>query len=374
MKLRGLIKEDINNVNKVELKLLNYLHKNSISKNSTDIYKTLNKELHIDDKDIISRVIKLYKNNSVGDDEMYDETINWVVPSENDYSDEVRAIAQSLNVDPELFVFRGITYDLEIYNYIPNNNLYEVGTYDDLVRSIREKMVQTEFDGYSVWILEKYMKLNEEILDYNITEIIEEEITNMSPYKMLNYIGDGNTIEDIEYNKEMVEENEVKLKISNKNKNSILKKIDKLESEKLIILQQIDDEDDSDEYTKYLDIIETKINELSEEYNNLLMYISSLEDEIEDLKEKTPSKEDIIKMYTHYRYEEIYEDYMGNPYDYIRGSELTIEEAIEENVIEFDEMGMIKEMIGNALNTDHLMTVDIDNQSYFVVNNFHHIF
>ena len=372
MKLHRLIKENID-VNKVDLKLLNYLHKNSISKNSTDIYKTLNKELHIDDKDVISRVIKLYKNNSIGDDEMYDESINWVVPSENDYSDEVRAIAQSLNVDPELFVFRGITYDLEIYNYIPNNNLYEVGTYSDLVRSIREKMIQTEFAGYSVWILEKYMKLNEEILDYNITEIIEEEITDNSPHEMLNYIG-GSTIEDIEYNEEMLKEDEVELKISNRNKNSILKKIDKLESEKLIILQQIDDENDSDEYTKYLDNVETKINELSEEYNNLLMYISSLEDEVEDLREKIPSKEDIVKMYTHYRYEEIYEDYMSNPYDYIRGSELTIEEAIEENVIEFDEMGMIKEMIGNALNTDHLMTVDIDNQSYFVVDNFHHIF
>jgi hypothetical protein len=34
---------------------------------------------------------------------------------------------------------------------------------------------------------------------------------------------------------------------------------------------------------------------------------------------------------------------------------------------------MIKEMISKALNTEHLMTVDIDNQSYFVVDNFHHI-
>jgi hypothetical protein len=373
MKLHRLIKENID-VNRVDLKLLNYLNKNSISKNSTDIYKTLNKELHIDDKDVISRVIKLYKNNPIGDDEMYDESINWVVPSENDYSDEVRAIAQSLNVDPELFVYRGSNYDLEIYNYIPNNNLYEVGSYNDLVRSIREKMFQTEFSGYSIWMLETYMKLNEEILDYNITEIIEEEITNMSPYKMLNYIDDGNTIEDIEYNKEALEENEVELKISNRNKNSILKKIDKLESEKVIILQQIDDEDDSDEYTKYLDNLETKISELSEEYNNLLMHISSLEDEIEDLKEKTPSKEDIIKMYSEFRYEEIYEDFTNNPYDYISASELTIDEAIEENVIEFDEMGMVKEMISHAMKSDNLKIENINNQSYFIVIGFNTIF
>ena len=103
MKLHRLIKENID-VNRVDLKLLNYLHKNSISKNSTDIYKTLDRELHIDDKDIISRVIKLYKNNTIEDDEIYDETINWVVPSENDYSNEVRAIAESLNVNPELSV------------------------------------------------------------------------------------------------------------------------------------------------------------------------------------------------------------------------------------------------------------------------------
>jgi hypothetical protein len=372
MKLHRLIKENTD-VNKVDLKLLNYLHKNSVSKNSTDIYKTLNKELHIDDKDIIGRVIKLYKNNTIGDDEMYDESINWVVPSENDYSDEVRSIAQSLNVDPELFVFRGSNYDLEIYNYIPNNNLYEVGTYNDLVRSIREKMFQTDFGGYSVWMLEKYMKLNEEMLDYNITEIIKGEITDTLPHEMLNYIG-GNTIKDIEYNEETLEEYKVELKISNRNKNSLLKKIDKLESERVIILQQIDDEDDSDDYTKYLDNVETKISELSEEYNNLLMSILSLEDEIEELREKTPSKEDIINMYTHYRYEEIYEDYMGNPYDYIRESELTIDEAIEENVIEFDEMGMVKEMISNAMKSDNLKIENINNQSYLIVIGFNTIF
>jgi hypothetical protein len=372
MKIHRLIKENID-VNRVDLKLLNYLHKNSISKNSTDIYKTLNRELHIDDKDVISRVIKLYKNNSIEDDGMYDESINWVVPSENDYSNEVRAIAESLNVNPELFVFRGNIYDLEIYNYIPDNNLYEVGTYNDLVRSIREKMFETEFGSYSIWMLEKYMKLNEEILDYNITEIIKEEITNMSPDEMLEYIG-GDIIEDIEYNKEMVVDYEVEIKINNRNKNSIIKKIDRLESERMIILQQIDDEDDSDEYTKYLDNIETKISELSDEYNNLLMNISSLEGELEDLKEKVPSKEDIINIYTHYRHEEIYEDYTNNPYEYINMSELTIEEAIDENIIEFDEMGMIKEMISNAMESDHLKTKNINNQSYMIISGFNTIF
>jgi hypothetical protein len=78
-------------------------------------------------------------------------------------------------------------------------------------------------------------------------------------------------------------------------------------------------------------------------------------------------------MYLHYRFDELEDEYKENPIDYVNESEMTISEAIDDGLIQFDEMGMIKEMISKALNTEHLMTVDIDNQSYFVVDNFHHI-
>lgn len=373
MKIRELIKENID-VNRVDLKLLNYLHKNSVSKNSTDLYKTLNKELYIDDKDIIGRVIKLYKNNPIGDDEIYDESINWVVPSENDYSNEVRAIAKSLNDDPELLTFRGETYDLEIYNHIPTNNLYEVGTYDDLVNSIEKKIFQDDFNSYDFSLLEKYLTLNEEDLEYNISEIIKEEMYGMNHYEMLRYIG-GMTRTDFEYWEEVMRLNEVDLKAGYRNKNSLLKKMDKLESEKEIILQQIGDEEDTEEYSKYLDTIESKISGINDEYNNLLMYISNLEDEIKSQREEEyPTIEDTIKKYTHYRHEEMYSDYMENPYDYIRQSGLDMGEVIEDGLVELDMVGLIKELISNAMESDYLKIEDINNQSYFVVNGFNSLF
>lgn len=365
MKLHWLIKENID-VNRVDLKLLNYLHKNSIPKNSTDVYNTLGLELHIEDNDLIGNVIKLYKNNIIEDDEIYDESIDWVIPSENDYSNKRNALAKSLDIDPELFVYIKDIYDLEVYQNIIDKKLYEVGTYDDLVRSLREKMIETDFNIRKEF-LNKYITLNQELLDYSIMLIVESEVDDMGQYEMISYIG-GSTTEDIEDIIETLEELEVELKTSSRNKNLLLKKIDKLESEKAVIEQQIVDEEDSIEYSKYLDNIEIKISEISEEYNKLLFYISSIEDEIESLKEKNPSKDDIIKMYTHYRYEELYEEYMDNPYYYISESGFLVREAIDNGIIEFDFLGMIKEIISEGIKSENIKIVDVNNQSYFIVN------
>lgn len=375
MKLIKLISENVDHVNKIELKLLNYLHSNFESRNPESIYKVLVNDLHIDDKDLIGRVIKLYKNNIIEDDETYDEFIKWELTSEDRYSRQVRAISKLWGVVPEFFIFRGDIYDLKTYKFIENGALYEVGTYDDLVRSIREKMFENEFSGYRTTLIEKYIVLDEESLNYNINETIQEEIGYKSIDNLLEYIDDGKTLGEIENNREMLLELEGELKLEEKKMNSLLKKIESLESERAVIKQEIEgDDEDYNRFEKYLNKIETKLSELNIDYHNISLYISDLESDIDELKDNEISDEDIKNMYLHYRFEELEDEYKENPIDYVNESEMTISEAIDDGLIKFDEMGMIKEMIGNALNTDHLMTVDIDNQSYFVVDNFHHIF
>lgn len=376
MKLIKLISENVDHVNKIELKLLNYLHSNLVSRNPESIYKVLVNDLHIDDRDLIGRVIKLYKNNIIEDDETYDELIEWELTSEDRYSRQVRAISKLWGVVPEFFIFRGDVYDLKIYKFIENGGIYEVGTYDDLVRSIREKMYDNEFSGYRESLIEKYIVLDEESLNYNINEKIQEEIGYKSIDNLLEYIDDGKTLEEIENNREMILDLEGELKLEEKKMNSLLKKIESLESERAVIKQEIEGDDDEDynRFEKYLNKIETKLNELNLDYHNISQYISDLESDIDDLRDSEISDEDIKNMYLHYRFDELEDEYKENPIDYVNESEMTISEAIDDGLIQFDEMGMIKEMISKALNTEHLMTVDIDNQSYFVVDNFHHIF
>ena len=242
-------------------------------------------------------------------------------------------------------------------------------------------MFENEFSGYRTTLIEKYIVLDEESLNYNINETIQEEIGYKSIDNLLEYlefIDDGQTVESIRVKrtkKEMLLELEGELKLEEKKMNSLLKKIESLESERAVIKQEIEgDDEDYNRFEKYLNKIETKLSELNIDYHNISLYISDLESDIDELKDNEISDEDIKNMYLHYRFEELEGEYEENPINYISESEMTISEAIDDGLIKFDEMGMIKEMIGNALNTDHLMTVDIDNQSYFVVDNFHHIF
>jgi hypothetical protein len=381
LKLIKLISENVDHVNKIELKLLNYLHSNLESRNPESIYKVLVNDLHIDDRDLIGRVIKLYKNNIIEDDETYDELIEWELTSEDRYSRQVRAISKLWGVVPEFFIFRGDVYDLKTYKFIENGGIYEVGTYDDLVRSIREKMFENEFSGYRTTLIEKYIVLDEESLNYNINEKIQEEIgyksiDNLLEY--LEYIDDGQTVEAIRVKrtkKEMLLEIEGELKLEEKKMNSLLKKIESLESERAVIKQELEgDDEDYNRFEKYLNKIETKLSELNIDYHNISQYISDLESDIDELNDNEISDEDIKNMYLHYRFDELEDEYKENPIDYVYESEMTISEAIDDGLIQFDEMGMIKEMIGKALNTEHLMTVDIDNQSYFVIDNFYHKF
>lgn len=375
MKLIKLISENVDHVNKIELKLLNYLHSNLESRNPESIYKVLVNDLHIDDRDLIGRVIKLYKNNIIEDDETYDELIKWELTSEDRYSRQVRAISKLWGVVPEFFIFRGDIYDLKTYKFIENGALYEVGEYNALVRSIREKMFENEFSGYRTTLIEKYIVLDEESLNYNINEKIQEEIGYKSIGNLLEYIDDGKTLEEIENNREMILDLEGELKLEEKKMNSLLKKIESLESERAVIKQEIEgDDEDYNRFEKYLNKIETKLSELNLDYHNISQYISDLESDIDELSDSEISDEDIKNMYLHYRFDELEDEYKENPIGYVNESEMTISEAIDDGLIKFDEMGMIKEMIDKALNTEHLMTVDIDNQSYFVVDNFHHIF
>ena len=49
-------------------------------------------------------------------------------------------------------------------------------------------------------------------------------------------------------------------------------------------------------------------------------------------------------------------------------------EVIEDGLVELDMVGLVKELISNAMESDYLKIEDINNQSYFVVNGFNSLF
>lgn len=364
MRLYSLINESTTNVSKGELRLLNYLNSNDIPLSSSKkIFNVLVNELEIENIELIAKIIKLYKNNPIEEYGDYSEISNWVLPDENSYSDHVMVLAKYLKVDPIFLEFKS-KLGIYRYEYIIDDVTFNVGTSDELKFEIKKYILHNLETGYRSRSLNKFIKLDGEKLDYNIKEIISEELNTVDLEYLLDYFGMEDYSEDLELLDELKED----LKASRRKINNLLKTIDKLESEKTILNQEIQDsEDDDDKLNSYISKVETKLAEASDEYNKLLAHIYDLDSDIEKLEDRTPLEKALIDRYISIRTDDLYRSYERDPVDYAYDCDLSVIEALDEGLMELDLNGVIEYSFNKVIEDNDTELLVFNGQEFYIM-------
>lgn len=365
MKLYNLINENTTNVSKGEIRVLNYLNSNDVPTSSPKkIFNALEKGLDIENLDLIAKIIKLYMNNPIDEYEDYSEISNWIIPDQNSYSDHINVLAKYLNVDPVFLDFKS-KRNVYRYEYIIDDVTYNVGTENELKNEIEDYISLNLEVGYGSRYLTKFIKLDEEKLDYNIKENISNELDTVDLEYLLDYFGMEDYTEDLE----ILEELRGDLKIARREINNLLKTINKLESEKTILNQEIQDSEDDDKINSYIDKVETKMAEASTEYNKLLGYIYDLDSDIEELENRTPLEKELIDRYIATRTDDLYRSYTKNPVDYAYDCNLSVAEALSEGLIELDLNGIIEDKFKRVLESGGTELLYFNGQEFYIMFN-----
>ena len=134
-------------------------------------------------------------------------------------------------------------------------------------------------------------------------------------------------------------------------------KIIELEMERLVDVVDYgeDEEEYHSMYTEDINELEEKLRklepkhvELYNEMDDINKSISELEIDSShyyDIYEKYNNEETFKNLYINSRTEQIAEDFFSDPMYYVEESGYTIDSAIDEGIIEFDEVGALKEIL-----------------------------
>ena len=240
---------------------------------------------------------------------------------------------------------------------------------------IREKLDEEGWDFFSNSYLIDYVEINQQYLDYNVTEIATEEyeygISNSkfnseSKENLLKNIDKYDEYEDLKYTFD--ELTEIKKGIdktflgldNNINKLEKEKKIIELEIERLGDITDYGDDEDSysTEFEGELEDLENKLNKIENrleeaeyEYNQYYKDYDSLVDELEDVTEDLSEYEgeNFKKLYMSIRKEKLKEDYSYDIENYVDELSLTMGEAIADNVLK---IGDVDYLIDEAIKRD----------------------
>jgi predicted nucleic acid-binding Zn-ribbon protein len=376
---------DFNDITPLDLRILNHLRKNSITDEWEPLYDYLVNNFNTDPEDT-QKIILIYSNKENKNIDFKD--VNDISIPNFDYSsyDTNRlAFAEFIDVDP-VFVKPFETYLSNLTSFkvlIPSigysiRYVYYVGDIDAVHKEadmkIREKIDEEGWDFFSNSFLIDYVEINQEYLDYNVTEIAKNEYEyGISKFKskidvelkenLLKNIDKYDEYEDLKYTFDELTETKKEI---DKTFLGLDNNINKLEKEKKIIEIEIerlgditdygDDEDSySTEFDDELEDLENKLNKIENrleeaeyEYNQYYKDYDSLVDELEVVTEKLTKYEGVNfeKLYMTIRKEKLKENYSYDIENYVDELSLTIGEAITDNVLKIgDEDYLIDEAI-----------------------------
>ena len=377
---------DFSDITPLDLRILNHLRKNSVTDEWEPLYEYLVNNFNTDPEDT-QKIILIYSNKENKNIDFKD--VNDIHTPNIDYSsyDTKRlAFAEFIDVYP-VFVkpFQSLFSNLTSFKVlIPSigygtRYVYYVGDIYAVHREaeikIREKLDEEGWDFFSNSYLIDYVEINQQYLDYNVTEIATEEyeygISNSkfnseSKENLLKNIDKYDEYEDLKYTFD--ELTEIKKGIdktflgldNNINKLEKEKKIIELEIERLGDITDYGDDEDSysTEFEGELEDLENKLNKIENrleeaeyEYNQYYKDYDSLVDELEDVTEDLSEYEgeNFKKLYMSIRKEKLKEDYSYDIENYVDELTLTMGEAIADNVLK---IGDVDYLIDEAIKRD----------------------
>lgn len=377
---------DFNDITPLDLRILNHLRKNSVTDEWEPLYEYLVNNFNNDPEDI-QKIILIYSDKENKNIDFKD--INNISIPNFDYSSydtKILAFAEFINVDP-VFVKPFETYLSNLTSFkvlIPSigfgtRHVYYVGDIDavhnEAVMQIREKIDEEGWDFFSNSYLINYVEINQQYLDYNVTEIAAEEyeygirnskFNSESKENLLKNIDKYDEYEDLKYAFDELSETKKEI---DKTFLGLDNDINKLQKEKRIIEIEIerlsditdygDDEDSySTEFEGELEDLENKLNKIENrleeaeyEYNQYYKDYDSLVDELEDVTEDLTKYEgdNFKKLYMTIREEKLKEDYSDDIEGYVDELGLSVGEAISDNVLVISDED---ELINNAIEKD----------------------
>ena len=377
---------DFSNITPLDLRILNHLRKNSVTDEWEPLYEYLVNNFNTDPEDT-QKIILIYsdkENQNIDFKNVNDITIPNLDYSS--YDDKTLAFSSFIDVDP-VFVKPFQTHLSNLTSFkvlIPSigygtRYVYYVGDIYAVHREaeikIREKLDEEGWDFFSNSYLIDYVEINQQYLDYNVTEIATEEyeygISNSkfnseSKENLLKNIDKYDEYEDLKYTFD--ELTEIKKGIdktflgldNNINKLEKEKKIIELEIERLGDITDYGDDEDSysTEFDGELEDLENKLNKIENrleeaeyEYNQYYKDYDSLVDELEDVTEDLSEYEgeNFKKLYMSIRKEKLKEDYSYDIENYVDELSLTMGEAIADNVLK---IGDVDYLIDEAIKRD----------------------
>ena len=377
---------DFSDITPLDLRILNHLRKNSVTDEWEPLYEYLVNNFNTDPEDT-QKIILIYSDKENQNIDF--KNVNDITIPNLDYSsyDAKRlAFAEFIDVYP-VFVkpFQSLFSNLTSFKVlIPTigygtRYVYYVGDIDAVHREaeikIREKLDEEGWDFFSNSYLIDYVEINQQYLDYNVTEIATEEyeygISNSkfnseSKENLLKNIDKYDEYEDLKYTFD--ELTEIKKGIdktflgldNNINKLEKEKKIIELEIERLGDITDYGDDEDSysTEFDGELEDLENKLNKIENrleeaeyEYNQYYKDYDSLVDELEDVTEDLSEYEgeNFKKLYMSIRKEKLKEDYSYDIEEYVSQLGLTMGEAIADNVLK---IGDVDYLIDEAIKRD----------------------
>jgi hypothetical protein len=377
---------DFSNITPLDLRILNHLRKNSITDEWAPLYDYLVNNFNTDPEDT-QKIILIYSD--VKNENIDFKNVNDIQVPSIDYSsyDEKRlAFAEFIGVDP-VFVKPFATYLSNLTSFkvsIPSigygtRYVYYVGdiyaVHKEAVIKIHEKLDEEGWDFFSNSYLIDYVEINQQYLDYNVTEIATGEyeygirnskFNSESKENLLKNIDKYDEYEDLKYTFDELTETKKEI---DKTFLGLDNNINKLEKEKKIIEIEIerlgditdygDDEDSySTEFDGELEDLENKLNKIENrleeaeyEYNQYYKDYDSLVDELEVVTEKLTKYEGVNfeKLYMTIRKEKLKENYSYDIENYVDELSLTMGEAIADNVLK---IGDVDYLIDEAIKRD----------------------
>ena len=386
------MKIDFSNITPLDLRILNHLRKNSITDEWVPLYDYLVNNFNTDPEDT-QKIILIY--SSVKNENIDFKNVNDIQVPDIDYSsyDEKRlAFAEFINVDP-FFVKPFSTYLSNLTSFkvlIPSMSydtryVYYVGdiyaVHKEAVIKIHEKLDEEGWDFFSNSYLIDYVEINQQYLDYNVTEIATGEyeygirnskFNSESKENLLKNIDKYDEYEDLKYTFDELTEiikgiDKTFLGLDNDiNKLQKEKRIIEIEIERLSDITDYGDDEDSypTEFEGELEDLENKLNKIENrleeaeyEYNQYNKDYDSLVNELEDVTEDLTKYEGdkFEKLYMTIRKEKLKEDYSYDIEGYVDELSLTIGEAIADNVLTISD-------------EDHLINdaIEKDGPEYFI--------
>ena len=224
-----------------------------------------------------------------------------------------------------------MSYDTRYVYYV--GDIYAV--HKEAVIKIHEKLYEEGWDFFSNSYLIDYVEINQQYLDYNVTEIATGEyeygirnskFNSESKEELLKNIGKYDEYEDLKYTFDELTEiikgiDKTFLGLDNDiNKLQKEKRIIEIEIERLSDITDYGDDEDSypTEFEGELEDLENKLNKIENrleeaeyEYNQYNKDYDSLVDELEDVTEDLTKYEgdNFEKLYMTIRKEKLKEDY-----------------------------------------------------------------